>query len=290
METDTGSQRNLTHPLVNTLVQLQELLLIRSEQKASDSEKYVSQLDESIAALLDKIPPDTRALFQKIQKKEVLSIVPISNNVCLGCGLTLPISLVYAVRAGQKLYQCTHCSRILYFPEVRPRRVNNTKSSRSEPAQIGIARFSSRSLMMPNMEPNNRDDVIHLLAMKMEDEGFVDDGANLLKEALAREAVMNTAVDHGIAFPHVRGVEGGGLTLALGTSRKGISFDRSSRLLTHIIFFIVIPTPASVFYLRLLAGLTQIFSNKEARQRLLGANTPDELWAALIKATRLTIK
>ena len=97
-------------------------------------------------------------------------------------------------------------------------------------------------------------------------------------------------MDHGLAFPHVRGVEGGGLTMALGISHKGIRANPSERTLTHIVFFIVIPTAASVFYLRLLAGIVQTFSKKNEREKLLEAKTPEELWAALVKATRNTIK
>ena len=36
-------------------------------------------------------------------EKDPLAIVPIANNVCSGCGLTLPVALVYAVRAGEPL-------------------------------------------------------------------------------------------------------------------------------------------------------------------------------------------
>lgn len=290
-DNNRGDSGKATHPLTNTLVQLQELLLVRAEQEAADSDKHLSQLDTSIQSLIDELPPETRSLFQKIYKKDALAIVPISNNVCLGCGLALPVSLVYAVRAGQRLFQCTNCARIVYCPDARPRHVAGRRGGvRMEPAQVGVSRFSSHSLMLPNIRSGKRDDVIKDLAFKMEEEGFVDEGGILLKEALKREAIINTAVDHGIAFPHVRGVEGGGLTFALGTSRKGVSFDPSSRALTHIIFFIVIPTPASVFYLRLLAGLTRAFSARDARQKLLAAETPESLWAALVKATRTAIK
>lgn len=254
------------------------------------SNKHQSQLDSSIDALLYSIPDDTRSLFQRIEKKDVLAIVPISNNVCSGCGLTLPVSLVYAVRAGEKLFQCTNCARILYYPEVRPRRISRRIPGRSEPRRTGIARFSSLSLMVPHLRSTDRDKAIEELAMKMEAEGFVDNGTKLVDEVLEREAIMSTAVDHGIAFPHVRGVEGGGLTLALGINHKGIKFDSTERTLTHIVFFIVIPTAASVFYLRLLSGLTQTFSKKDAREKLLAAQTPEELWQVLIKATKNTIK
>ena len=125
--------------------------------------------------------------------------------------------------------------------------------------------------------------------MKMEEEKFVDDGTKLCKEALQREEILSTAVECGMAFPHVRGVEGGGLTLALGISKKGIKFDPAERALTFVVFFVVIPTAASVFYLRLLSGLNQTFFKKDARDKLLACKTSEELWNVLLKSTRNTI-
>ncbi|MCA1808708.1 MAG: PTS sugar transporter subunit IIA, partial [Lentisphaerae bacterium] len=244
------------HPLINQLVQLQELILVRSEQDAAMFTKHTSQLDKSISSLCATLPEDVRQLFQKIEKRDILAIVPISNNVCSGCGLSLPVSLIYSIRAGEKLFQCPNCARILYYPEVRPRRISRRDAGRARPRRAGIARFTSQSLMLPQLQSNERDKVIEEMAMRLETEGFVDNGAKLIEAALAREAIINTSVEHGLAFPHVRGVEGGGLTLALGLSQKGVRFDTAGRSLTHIIFFIVIPTAASVFYLRLLSGLT----------------------------------
>lgn len=283
-------QHTNIHPLMNMLVQLQELILVRSEQEAAQSDKHLSQLDESILSLRNDLPPDVRMLFQKIEKKDLLAIVPISNNVCSGCGLTLPVSLVYSVRAAEKLHQCTNCARILYYPEARPRRMSKKIGGRFEPRRPGIARFSSPSLMITDLEATDRDEAIAMLSHKLADEGFVDDGDKLIAEAIKREAIINTAVNHGLAFPHVRGVEGGGLTLALGICPKGIRFNPADRALTHIIFFIVIPTAASVFYLRLLSGITQTFSKKTARDKLLAAKDSKDLWDALVKTTRNTIK
>jgi PTS system fructose-specific IIC component len=278
------------HPIINMLVQLQDLLLIRSEQEAIVSSTRMSQLDSALEALRANLPPDTNQLFQKIEKKDLLVIVPISNNVCTGCGLILPVSLVHAVRAGEKLQQCPNCARILYYQNFLPRRVSKKMGGRFTPRRTGIARFSSQELMIPSLKATERDNVIAELAGKLVEEGFVDNGAKLLDEALKREAIMHTAVDNGLAFPHVRGVEGGGLTLALGISRKGIKFDAADRALSHIIFFIVIPTAASVFYLRLLAGLSQSFLKKELREKLVSSDTPEELWNILLKATKTTIK
>jgi mannitol/fructose-specific phosphotransferase system IIA component (Ntr-type) len=278
------------HPVINMLVQLQDLILIRSEQEAIMSSSRLSQLDAAIQNLRGNLPAETSLLFQKIEKKDLLVIVPISNNVCTGCGLILPVSLVHAVRSGEKLQQCPNCARILYYQNFLPRRVSKKMGGRFAPRRTGLARFSSPELMIPTLKATERDNVIAELAGRLVAEGFVDNGAKLLDEALKREAIMHTAVDNGLAFPHVRGVEGGGLTLALGISRKGIKFDTADRSLSHIIFFIVIPTAASVFYLRLLAGLTQSFLKKDAREKLMDASTAEDLWSVLLKATRATIK
>ena len=143
--------------------------------------------------------------------------------------------------------------------------------------------------MVPHLNATDRDGALKELCDKLQAEGFVDNADRLLEEALRREAIMSTAIDHGIAFPHVRGVEGGGLTLALGISRKGIKFNPAARHLTRMVFFMVIPTAASAFYLKLLSGLTQTFNEEEARETLLKASTPEELWKTLLKTTRVTV-
>ncbi len=287
-------QKNTTHanvhPVINMLVQLQDLILIRSEQDAIMSSSRLSQLDAAIQNLRSNLPPETSLLFQNIETKDLLVIVPISNNVCTGCGLILPVSLVHAVRSGEKLQQCPNCARILYYQNFLPRRVSKKMGGRFAPRRTGLARFSSPELMIPALKATERDNVIAEMAGRMVAEGFVDNGAKLLDEALKREAIMNTAVENGLAFPHVRGVEGGGLTLALGISRKGIRFDQNDRALSYIIFFIVIPTAASVFFLRLLSGLTQSLLKKDTREKLMASTTAEELWTALLKATRATIK
>ena len=93
----------------------------------------------------------------------------------------------------------------------------------------------------------------------------------------------------GLAFPHVRGVEGGGLTIALGISKAGIVYDDAGTKV-NFIFFSVIPVAVSAFYLRLMSGLSDSFAKKENRQLLSAAKTPAELWKALMKATRHTIQ
>ena len=223
-------------------------------------------------------------------KKVGLAIVPIAKGVCSACGMAIPVSQVHAVHAADALYTCPSCARYLFFPESPPRRMEVKKRSRSAPPQIGVSRFSSPVLMMPRIKAKSCEDVLEQICTMMQKDGFIDNGSRLLEEALRREAIASTAVDQGIAFPHVRGVEGGGISLALATLPKGVKFNTESRTLTRIVCFISIPTAASAFYLKLLAGLTQAFRDADTREALLEHETQDKLWKALVKATKKTIK
>ncbi len=276
------------HPLVNHLVQLQELTLVRAEQKVHGNDQHLGDLDSSIKEMTRELPKETRDLFEKLTKKDGIVIAPVSDRICAACGMTLPTSLIQAVRQGHEIESCPSCARMLYYPESAPRRVDKMPK-RWEPSKTGISRFSSHNLMIPNLESKNKEDVIRELASKMESEGFVDKGDELAEHALQRESILSTAVDHGLAFPHVRGVEGG-ITLALGLSKKGIKFGAPSNRLTRTFFFIAIPTAANAFYLKLIAGLTETFMKTDARKKLLAEDDPEKLWKTLVKLTRSTVK
>lgn len=277
------------HPVANLLIQLQELTLIRDEQKVVAGGLHLEQLDASIRAMARELPPDIRLQFEKLQKRDRVAIVSTSDGTCAACGMKLAISHVQAVRQAKSVLACPNCARLLYYLDEPPRRIGKAPR-RTAPSKTGVHRFSSETLMVPSLVSQDKEDAIRELATKMEEEGFVDKADKLVEAALQREAILSTAVDHGLAFPHVRGVEGGGLTFALGISRKGIHFEGHSRLLTRMIFFIVIPTAASAFYLKLLAGLTETFMHAEARKVLMAETEPLPMWKALVKATRPAIK
>ena len=249
----------------------------------------LDQLDASIASLKKELPADVSLQFTRLLQKSPLAIVPVVNGVCTACGMTLPVSLVHQVHAAERIYHCPSCARLLFH---RASGARNTRKAprRSDPPKVGIERFSAETLMLPALKGTDRDTILAEMCQKMAGEGFVDDANKLLESALQREAIISTAVENGLAFPHVRCVEGGALTLALGITSKGIKFDPTGKASTRIVFFMVIPTAASAFYLKLLSGLAQVFQKQENRDKLLEADTPEKLWKALVKTTRLVIQ
>lgn len=273
---------------INQLIQLQELIMARAQHEAAGQTNRLEELDQAIETMRTGISEDSARIFGRLLKKDALCIVPVYNKACTACGMVFPTSYVQTIRNAATLNQCTNCSRLLYYSESLPHGIQE-KRKRYEPPKVGISRFTSAQLMITDLQGTTAEEVLGEMAAKMQEEGFVEDGAKLKEEALKREAIVSTAVEGGIAFPHVRGVVGGGLTVCLGLSKKGVKFGADGNKLTRIFFFIAIPTAASAFYLKLLAGLTKAFREKETRDALFEAENNEQLFKKLAKATRYTV-
>ena len=275
---------------LNLLNQLQELVLTRDEHHQTGDGSHMDVLDASIDALVDKLEPQPKALYLRLYKKDHVVMAPMVNGCCAVCGMKLPISQVQPVRLAKTLQTCSSCGRIVYDEQEDAPRSVAEKPARGEPRKTGIGRFSAEELMVCELKAERPEDAVRELADQMAANKFVSNPAALTVAAMERESVLSTAMGEDLAFPHVRGVEGGGLTLALGVSKKGIAWDASTGETAHLVFFSVIPVAVSAFYLRLMAGLMEAFSKKENRDALLAAKTQGELWKAFMKATRYTIR
>ena len=276
---------------INQLIQLQELIVARMQTKAAmPKAKHLEALDANVALLGADLPVPVKTHLNRLLQKHPEAVAPIVDGHCTGCGMGLSKSLINEIQHGDEIHRCLNCTRYLYVPSEIVAREHASRVY-GEKQKIGIARFSAPELMVTPLTGDTPEEVLGQLCRRMQEQGFVEDADQLLDLALQREAIVSTGVDNGMAFPHVRGVEGGGMTLALGIHKKGIHFGGPGRILTRIFFFVVIPTAASAFYLKLISGLSQTFRDKEAREALLAvADEPAELWKVLVKQTRKTVK
>jgi len=274
--------------ILNQLIQLQELNFVLSEQRTLVPRFRLTDLENSIKELMTNLPQEIANLYRGLQERHQAAVLPEANGTCSGCGISLPTSLAGEIRTGKGIQQCPNCRRILYHLEGAPRQLKRRLEQTGRPS-AGVARFSSKELMFPHIEVKDRDDAISELIQLMATKGFVENPESLLAAALRRESIISTSLEHGLAFPHVRGVEGGGLTFSLGLKKQGLKFDRSKGRLTRIIFFIVIPSAASVFYLQLLSGLIETFREDSARKKILACKTSEDMWTVLNTLTQETI-
>ena len=271
---------------INTLRQLQDLVLTRDEHHQTGDGSHLDDLNESVAALQDKLEPQVKGVYDRLYKKSHIVMAAMSNGCCAACGMQVPIAQGQQVKLAQHLVTCSSCGRILFEVEEDAARNVAEKGERDE-VKTGISRFSAEELMVVDLGACTREDAISKLASAMESGHFISNADSLVTSAMDREAMLSTAMGEGLAFPHVRGVEGGSLTLALGVSKEGIDWAGEK---VHLVFLSAIPVAVSAFYLRMMSGLAQAFNKSSNREAALAAGTPAELWKVLVKATRSTVK
>lgn len=271
---------------INTLRQLQELVLTRDEHNQTGDGSHLDALNDAIDALQQKLAPQVAGVYGRLYKKSHIVISAMVNNCCAVCGMQVPIAQGQQVRLGQHLVTCSSCGRILFAAD-EDAVVNTSEAPDRDNPKTGISRFSAEELMVCDLGACSREQAIAKLALAMERNGFISNAENLVTAALEREGVLSTAMEGGLAFPHVRGVEGGGLTLAMGVSKEGIDWDGET---VNMVFLSAIPVAVSAFYLRLMGGLAQSFAKEANRTAVLEAADAAALWKALQKATRATVK
>lgn len=272
---------------INTLRQLQELVLTRDEHHQTGDGSRLDKLNENIDEVRSKLEPTVQGLYDRLYKKSHIVISAMANGCCAVCGMQVPIAQAQQVRLAQHLVTCSNCGRILFATGASDPTNIAEKADRSDEIKTGISRFSAEELVIGSLKAKTRDEAILELAYRMEENKFISNAESLVTAAIERENVLSTALGGGIAFPHVRGVEGGALTMAMGVSQKGIDWDGEK---VHIIFLSAIPVAVSAFYLRLMSGIMQAYSKKENYDAALAALTSAALWKSLVKATHRTIK
>ena len=158
---------------------------------------------------------------------------------------------------------------------------------RDEVKKTGIARFCDPSLVAVLPAGCDRNGAISALAALMEKNGYIENAESLVTAAIERESVLSTAMENSTAFPHVRGVEGGRLVLAMGVSKSGIDWAGDK---VKIVFLSAIPVAVSNFYITLMSGIVQAYSKAETVREASRCADAKSVWEGLVKATAETVR
>ena len=99
----------------------------------------------------------------------------------------------------------------------------------------------------------------------------------------ARERLGSTGLGHGVAIPHGRAK---GLKEAAGALirlKAPIPFDAPDGKPVQTLFVLLVPDQATDIHLQVLSELAQRFSNRQLREALLTAPTPEAAHALMVE-------
>lgn len=273
---------------IEILKKLQERVLIRDGFAAYAGMDGSMKMVLEITKLERELDTKVASLYESLAKRSNVFVSALVDGACCGCGMKVASSMVQAVKLGETMVCCPHCGRFLYAEPDGAVRGMVPKRGKKPVSTATLARFSSDELVVPNLKASDPAGAIAELAAVMAKKGFVSDDKGLAAAAMAREALLPTSMPEGLAFPHVRGVEGGQLTLAIGRSAKGVEWGGRR---VNYVFLAAIPAAASNYYSKLVLGIMEAFRDGKKRGWVdATASERVALFKAVLKATRVTTK
>lgn len=150
---------------------------------------------------------------------------------------------------------------------------------------IPISRLVSPERIIIDLKPGSKEEVLTQLAEPLVAQNILPNKENLMNKLLEREAMVSTAVGHGIALPHVRepdDLKGVRPSIVLGICRDGIDFDSLDGEPTYI--FALCVSSSEIVHLRLMAKISFLLRNKGIIGRLREAESSGDIMAELAKA------
>ena len=108
--------------VVKTMLRLQELELIKDENKILHLEKdpehqaQLGQLEATIQQLTEQLPEKWRARYKALRRNGV-AVVREFGGVCQQCRMVISVGVLNRMRKGENSWICPNCGRFLLLSE-----------------------------------------------------------------------------------------------------------------------------------------------------------------------------
>ncbi|MGM0370508.1 MAG: PTS sugar transporter subunit IIA [Bacillota bacterium] len=138
-------------------------------------------------------------------------------------------------------------------------------------------RLLNKEQIKLNLEASSKREVIKELVALIEKSGNLTSVKEFHQDILAREKKGSTGMGKGIAIPHARSHAVTETTLAFAKSEAGVEFNSLDNEVAKIFFMIAVPKKGSQDHLNILAQLSQQLMHYDFRNKLLTAETKEEV-------------
>ncbi len=128
-----------------------------------------------------------------------------------------------------------------------------------------------------DVRSNNKDTVIRELSEGLYKAERITDIDKFEAAIHKREAQSTTGVGDGVAIPHAQTPEVTRPAIMFGRSKEGIDYDSMDGQPAYLFFMIAAPEGQATTHLDALAKLSTILMNGEAREKLMAANSEEEI-------------
>jgi len=134
-----------------------------------------------------------------------------------------------------------------------------------------------RNAIITDLKPDTKEEVLKRLAAFLCSLHNIEEADQVISGILNRESEMSTGIGFGIAVPHIRTSVAKNIHLAVARCVDGIEFEAIDDRPVKLIFMLIVPKERSGAYQDILQSISTIMLYETMRDRLLAAQSADEL-------------
>ena len=147
---------------------------------------------------------------------------------------------------------------------------------------MNLRKILSKNVISIDLAGQSKEQVIEALLDVAMTTGKIKDKEAALKCVLERENKMSTGIQAGIAIPHGRTDAVDDLVACIGIKKEGVDFDSLDGVPSRIFIMTLSPTNRIGPHVQFLAEISKLLKQKEARERLLSAESVEEILQLMI--------
>jgi Kef-type K+ transport systems, membrane components len=128
-----------------------------------------------------------------------------------------------------------------------------------------------------SLEGTTKEAVLEELISLLSKTGKVTDPARVLSDVQAREAIMSTALEKGIAIPHAKSDGVNGICAAIGIQRDGIGASPIDGAPSKVFILVVSPRKGEFPHMQVMSAISSVLRKEDTLDKVLQADTPDDV-------------
>lgn len=148
---------------------------------------------------------------------------------------------------------------------------------------MNLKKILNSNLVELDLKGSSKQEIIENLLDILVKTGKVKDRAMALKSLLEREAKMSTGLQQGIAIPHGKTDAVAELLACVGIVKDGMDFEALDGIPSKIFIMTLSPLTRSGPHVQFLADISRVLTSEGMREKLINANTEDELISLMVK-------
>ena len=143
--------------------------------------------------------------------------------------------------------------------------------------KMRITELLTKETIAMDLDASDKSGVITELVNQLDKAGKLSDPVSFKEAIHNRESQSTTGIGEGIAIPHAKVAAVKTPAIAFGKSKEGVDYQSLDMQPAHLFFMIAAPEGGAQTHLDALAKLSGILMDEKIREKLIHAESPEEV-------------